>query len=148
DYLIVGIDAESEEDAVFEASRPIPIYPASAAVPTWRIARAVRIVLDPLGAEDVPDPIPEAVRDQRGLVSLLEALRDVHLPVDEASWQRGQPRLIYEEALVLQAALARRRAASRSLTSVARVGGRGLILDALDARLPFPLTAGQRHVGA
>ncbi len=147
DYLIVGLDADSAEEAVIEASRPIPLYPASASVPTWKIGRAVRTVLDPLTEDDVPDPIPRELLAERGHRSLLASLRDVHVPDDDAAWRRGQARLKYEEALVLQSALARRRAEAASLTSVARPGAEGLLADALDARLPFPLTAGQREVG-
>jgi ATP-dependent DNA helicase RecG len=147
DYLIVGIDAADEDEAVLEASRPIPIYPAAASVPTWRIGRAVRMVLDPLMQADVPDPIPDALIKQHGHSSLLEALRSVHVPDDEAAWRRGQERLRYEEALVLQAALARRRAAHEALTSVARPRKSGGILEAFDAQLPFSLTPGQVEVG-
>src|SRR5690606_33761422 len=44
DYLIVGVDTADEDEAVLEASRLIPIYPATASVPTWRIGRSVRLV--------------------------------------------------------------------------------------------------------
>ena len=147
DYLIVGLDAEDEDAAVLEASRPIPLYPAAASVPTWRIGRAVRMVLDPLTERDVPDPIPAELRNAHGHPSLLESLRDVHIPEDAVAWKRGQARLVYEEALVLQTALARRRAAQEQLTSVARPAKPGGLVEAFEARLPFALTAGQRHVG-
>jgi ATP-dependent DNA helicase RecG len=147
DYLIVGLDADSEEEAVLEASRPIPLYPASASAPTWKIARAVRTVLDPLTDEDVPDPIPAELLAARGHRPLLASLRDVHVPDDDAAWRRGRARLKYEEALVLQAALALRRAENASLTSVARDGGERRLASALDERLPFALTDGQREVG-
>ena len=147
DYLIVGLDTGSEEEAVAEASRPIPLYPATASVPTWKISRAVRTVLDPLTEADVPDPIPAELLAARGHRGLLASLRDVHVPEDDDAWARGQARLRYEEALILQAALAQRRAEVAGLRSVARRGAKGKIADALDARLPFPLTAGQREVG-
>ncbi len=147
DYVIVGLDAASEEDAVIEASRPIPLYPAARGVPTWLIGRAVRAVLDPLTADDVPDPLPPDVRAEHGFGTLLEALRDVHIPEDDAAWKRGQARLRFEEAFVLQAALARRRVEARALSSVARPPKAGGLVDALDARLPYALTAGQREVG-
>ena len=75
DYLIVGVDAADADEAIYEASRPIPIYPAAASAPTWRIQRAVRTVLDPLLEADVPDPIPLGLRERDGLPTLLEALR-------------------------------------------------------------------------
>lgn len=147
DYVIVGVDAGSEEEAVIEGTRPIPLYPASARVPTWRIARSVRVVLDPLTEADVPDPIPTGLLKKRGLGGLLAAFRDIHLPADDVAWMRGQARLRYEEALVLQVALARRRAAARERPSRARVHRSGGLLDAFDANLPFPLTPGQEEVG-
>ncbi len=147
DYLIVGVDATDADEAVLEASRPIPIYPAAASAPTWRIAKAVRTVLDPLLEADVPDPVPAALREKHGHGTLLEALRDVHVPDDEAAATRGQARLTYEEALVLQTSLARRKADRESHAAVARAGRSGGLLDAFDARLPFPLTAGQISVG-
>ncbi|WP_062079129.1 ATP-dependent DNA helicase RecG [Demequina globuliformis] len=147
DYLIVGVDADNEDDAVLEASRPIPIYPATASVPTWRIGRSVRTVLDPLTEDDLPDPLPSALRESRSLPTLREALQLVHVPNEDADIRRGRDRLRFEEAFVLQAALARRRAAHADLTATARPPRTGGFLDALDARLPFALTEAQRDVG-
>lgn len=146
DYLIVGVDAADADEAVLEASRPIPIYPASASAPTWRIAKAVRTVLDPLREEDVPDPVPEKVRAERGLGSLLETLRDVHVPADDEVAGKAQERLRFEEALVLQTALARRRADRAAHAATPRLGRSGGLLEAFDARLPFTLTDGQQAV--
>jgi len=147
DYLIVGLDAADAEEATIEASRPIPIYPAAASVPTWRIGRSVRTVLDPLTEADVPDPIPQHLRELRHLPTLLEALRGVHVPDDAEHVQRSQARLKYEEALVLQTALARRRADRQSHAAVPRPQVADGLLDAFDARVPFPLTQGQIEVG-
>ncbi|WP_084622450.1 ATP-dependent DNA helicase RecG [Demequina oxidasica] len=147
DYLIVGVDAADEDEAVLEASRPIPFYPAAASVPTWRIGRSVRTVLDPLPDDYFVDPIPEFLLDRHGHLPLVPSLRDVHVPDDSAAWKRGLARFVYEEALILQSALARRRAAHEALTSVARPRRDDAMASAFDARLPFPLTQGQRDVG-
>ncbi len=147
DYLIVGLDAADAEEATVEASRPIPIYPAGASVPTWRIGRSVRTVLDPLTEADVPDPIPQHLRELHHLPTLLEALRGVHVPNDQEHVNRSQRRLKYEEALVLQTALARRRADRESHAAVPRPAVTGGLLDTFDTRLPFTLTAGQIAVG-
>ncbi|MFI2752557.1 ATP-dependent DNA helicase RecG [Cellulomonas sp. P22] len=148
DYQLIGVDADDEAAALVEVSRPIPIYPASAAAPTWRIQRCVRTVLDPLTDADVPDPLPEPVRARHRLVDLRQALADVHEPYDDTQWRRGQERLRFEEAFVLQAELARRRARTAHQEAVARPHVPGGLLDQFDERLPFTLTAGQREVGA
>ncbi|MFC8191307.1 ATP-dependent DNA helicase RecG [Cellulomonas sp. NPDC057328] len=140
-------DAHDEEEALLDASRPIPVYPAFAGFESWKVAQAVRTVLDPLREEDVPDPVPVHLRERHGLPTLLEALRLVHVPADEQEWRRGRDRLRYEEALVLQAELARRRERVAQEEAVARPRRAGGLLDAFDARLPFALTAGQRTVG-
>lgn len=147
DYVLVGADADDEAAALTEASRPVPIYPASAAVPTWRIQRAVRTVLDPLTEAEVPDPIPPDVLGRHRYPSLLRALRLVHLPFTTAEAHQGLARLRYEEALVLQTELARRRAQVAALRTTARTARPGGLLEAFDARLPFTLTPGQREVG-
>lgn len=147
DYLVVGVDAADADEAVLEASRPIPIYPAAAGVPTWRIGRSVRTVLDPLAEEDAPDPIPPALRERHGFPGLREAWRQVHVPESDGEWKSGRARLVYEEALVLQAALARRRASHDALRATARPGQPGGVLDAFDQQLPWPLTDAQVAVG-
>ncbi|MCC2320144.1 ATP-dependent DNA helicase RecG [Cellulomonas xiejunii] len=140
-------DEHEEDEALVEAGRPIPVYPAVAGFESWKVAQAVRTVLDPLREQDVPDPVPPQLRERDALPTLLEALRLVHVPQDEADWQRGRARLRYEEALVLQAELARRRARVAREEAVARPAREGGLLEAFDARLPFTLTAGQRAVG-
>ncbi|MEN5075824.1 ATP-dependent DNA helicase RecG [Isoptericola cucumis] len=150
DYIMVGLDADDAEEAMVEASRPIPIYPASSAVPSWRIQRAVRTVLDPLAEDDVVDPVPLEVRARLGLAGRLDTLRSVHRPADAREWQRARDRLRFEEAFVLQAALAQRRARAAEQEATARppvADGRASVLADFDAALPFTLTEGQRAVG-
>lgn len=150
DYVLVGVDADDAEEAMFEASRPIPIYPASSSVPSWRIQRAVRTVLDPLAEADVEDPVPDEVRARHGLPSRLDALRAIHHPVDQRAWQQARHRFRFEEAFVLQAALAQRRAHAAEQEATARPlrgAGEPSLLADFDAGLPFTLTDGQTSVG-
>ncbi|MEE6272962.1 ATP-dependent DNA helicase RecG [Georgenia sp. MJ206] len=140
-------DEEETSRALERQSWPTPIYPASSALPSWHIGAAVQTVLDTLTEDELPDPVPASVRAARGLPTLLEALRLVHEPRTAADWRAGQHRLRYEEAFVLQAALAQRRAEAQAQPATARPGRPGGILDAFDARLPFTLTDGQREVG-
>ena len=137
---------EDEDAAVASFEGPIPVYPSSAKIDSEAIRRSVGMVLDTLG--DVPDPLPAEVRSRRGLVSLGTALIGVHRPAEDTDWQRARARLTFEEAFVLQAALARRRLADGALPATPRVPAPDGLLTAFDARLPFTLTAGQREVGA
>lgn len=137
----VGDDAEA---AVAALDRPIPIYPAKGDLSTDKIQRAVGTVLDVLG--EVPDPLPADLRRRRRLVSLSDALHQLHRPADEADWKAARHRLRFEEAFVLQVALARRRAVDGARAATPRTARPGGLLEGFDERLPFTLTPGQRSV--
>ena len=138
---------EAEREALL--ARPLPIYPATEALPSWRLAKAVRTVLDQLEPADVPDPLPEHVRETHGLVDALTAYRWIHAPENAEQWRLARRRFRHEEALVLQTALIQRRARHRATrTAVAwPVPGADSLRADLDASLPYELTAGQERVG-
>lgn len=85
------------------AQTPIPIYPATGTVASWQVQKAVGLALDALGP--VPDPVPDGVVAERGLVSFRDALEGVHRPQKDSQWQRARDALRFQEAFVLQAAL-------------------------------------------
>ncbi|MEV5123532.1 helicase-related protein [Streptomyces decoyicus] len=136
---------ESGADAVSAfAGQLLPIYPACQQMASWKIAKAVDAVLP--SAQDAVDPLPEALREGRELVPLTEALLKIHRPATKADIAAARDRLKWDEAFVLQVALARRRLAETQLPAVARALVAGGILDAFDAKLPFTLTDGQQKV--
>ncbi len=124
----------------------VPIYPASAALPTWKIDIAVRTALDMV--EWPEEPLPERLRLSRELLDMEQALRLIHRPQTWADVARARDRLTWDEAFTLQVTLAQRRAAARLLPGVPRTRRPGGLLDAFDAALPFALTGGQREIGA
>jgi ATP-dependent DNA helicase RecG len=139
------LDSDDDARTAEELSGPIPVYPASARVDSETIRRSVRVVLDTVG--EVADPVPAPVLSRHRLMPLGEALRLVHRPADDDEWKRAQDRLRFEEAFVLQSALARRRHALGALAARTRVSFPGGVLDAFDERIPFRLTEGQAGVG-
>ncbi|MFB7458927.1 ATP-dependent DNA helicase RecG [Streptomyces sp. NPDC056188] len=139
--LLKGEDGEAVESW---AGALIPLYPATAKLESWKIGKAVQTVLP--SAQEALDPLPESLRAGRGLVTLPEALLKVHRPHTKADIADAHARLKWDEAFVLQVALARRRHADTQLPAVARVPGPDGLLAAFDDRLPFTLTDGQRKV--
>ena len=127
------------------AAELIPVYPASAKASSWLIARSVKTVLDPLDAGE--DPLPADLRERYGLYGRAEAIRAIHRPLDWADRKRAVERLKWDEAFMLQAALAQRRMAAAALPAMPRPHVPDGIADEFDARLPFTLTAGQVAVG-
>ncbi|MFJ9432722.1 ATP-dependent DNA helicase RecG [Streptomyces sp. NPDC101490] len=141
-YELLRGDGEQSVDVW--AGALIPIYPATTRLESWKIAKAVDAVLP--SAADAVDPLPDALREGRGLAELPESLRLIHRPRTKADIAAARDRLKWDEAFVLQVALARRRHADTQLPAVARRPAPDGILDAFDAKLPFTLTDGQTKV--
>jgi ATP-dependent DNA helicase RecG len=139
------IQLGSDDGADQWANELIPVYPAAAAIQSWDIAKAVRVVLDVVDWPD--DPLPEQLRAERSLLDLASALRNIHLPTTTADAERARDRLKWDEAFVLQVTLAQRRLAARALPGTPRVARPGGLLELFDRSLPFELTAGQREIG-
>ncbi|MFF4804520.1 ATP-dependent DNA helicase RecG [Streptomyces sp. NPDC001351] len=135
---------DSDETVETWAGALIPIYPATAKLESWKIGKALQTVLPT--AQEAVDPLPEGLREGRGLVSLPEALLKIHRPHTKADIEDARSRLKWDEAFVLQVALARRRHADAQLPAVARKPKPDGLLTAFDDRLPFTLTEGQQKV--
>jgi ATP-dependent DNA helicase RecG len=137
---------EAEAHAAWELlPNLLTIYPATSAVQSWAIQDAIELALAML--DEVPEPLPEQVRKERGLLGARQALEQIHRPDSWAQKGAAEKRLRFEEAFVTQAVLAQRRAQLQLLDAAPRAGRDGGLLDRFDQRLPFELTAGQREVG-
>ncbi|GAA2820908.1 ATP-dependent DNA helicase RecG [Kitasatospora paracochleata] len=144
DYQL--IDEEADTDAATQfAGRLIPVYPASAQMPSWKLSICIETALTK-HLPDVGEPLPADLRAAHDLAPLREALELIHRPRNHAERERAQARLRWDEAFVLQVALAQRRAADSALPAKPRTPRSGGLLDAFDARLPFTLTEGQQKV--
>lgn len=135
------------DDLVASVSRSglVGIYPATSALPTWTISATIAMVLDQV-QPDLAEPLPDWVREAEQLPLLVDAFADVHLPDTRDKAEHGIERLLFDEALALQLAMAYRRADAAREPAPAMKHRPGGLLDALDARLPFTMTEGQRTV--
>lgn len=136
-----GIDPEKL------AAMPIPVYPATAKLTSWSIQKVVETLLDTADLDAVPDPLAAEITAREKFVPVADAYRLIHAPHGAADWQHARDRFRYQEALVLQSALARRRAQLAAEEATARRPVPEGLLAAFDRQLPFTLTAGQAAVG-
>ncbi|BBU23580.1 ATP-dependent DNA helicase RecG [Mycobacterium xenopi] len=121
-----------------------PIYPASTKVQSWDIYACVRQVLAVL--DPVPDPLPESVVAEYGLISEDQALHAIHLSESESERQRARQRLTFDEAVGLQWALVTRRHGELSESGPSAPPRSDGLAQELLQQLPFELTVGQREV--
>ena len=126
-------------------SKLMPVYPLTAKLYTWDLQKVVTTALDLVTG--VPDVFTPELRERFDLLTIMQALRWIHAPDEWSQLGAAQKRFRFEEALVLQLVLARRRAAHRALGAQARPGRPDGVLAAFDERLPFELTGGQREIG-
>ncbi|HET8681097.1 MAG TPA: ATP-dependent DNA helicase RecG, partial [Micromonosporaceae bacterium] len=145
EYLLLGVEGDPVEEIEEFAGALIPVYPAAAAVPTWVIARCVRVVLDTLAPP--PDPLPAAMRATRRLMDLPTALREVHRPSTAKALGVARRRLKWDEAFAVQLTLVQRKLRAAAWPAHPRPRRDGGLLAAFDAALPFTLTGGQAAVG-
>ncbi|MFI9509956.1 ATP-dependent DNA helicase RecG [Nocardia sp. NPDC052566] len=135
--------AEGVDVSFFEREF-IPVYPATAKVQSWNLLACVRQVLDQL--DPIDDPLPDALRDERALLKVSDALRLIHLPERKSDIEQARERLRFDEALALQLVLADRRHDAEGRVAKPCPPRTGGIAAAFDERLPFELTAGQKGV--
>lgn len=148
DFLLLDEDPFTQgKDPEALALMPIPVYPATGKLTSWAIQKVVSALLQTADLDALPDPLPPAVAAREKFLPVAEAYRLIHAPESTADWQRARDRFRYQEALVLQAALARRRAQLAAEEATARRPVPDGLLAAFDRQLPFTLTAGQAAVG-
>ena len=146
DYEMIP-DGNDVDSAVAEfAGKYLPMYPASAKLPSWKIAQCINLSIGAL--DEITDFIPEKILKERGYPSLQRAILQIHNPVDLDSAEKSRARITFDEALLMQLLLLERRAELRALKAVARRPKSSGILTAFDASLPWQLTPGQVQVSA
>ena len=141
DYELIpdGSDVDSAVEGF--AGKYLPVYPASAKMPSWKISQCAQLAIGSL--EEIQDFLPSSIREKHNYPSLHQALVQLHQPADLDHAELSRERLTFDEAFLLQSLLVMRRIELKKLNSTSRKRISGGLLDAFDATLPFELTAGQ-----
>ena len=141
DYEMIpdGSDVDSAVEGF--AGKYLPVYPASAKLPSWKISQCAQLAIGSL--EEIEDFLPSPIREKHKYPTLHQALVQLHQPADLEHADLARERLTFDEAFLLQSLLVMRRIELKKLNSTSRKRISGGLLDAFDATLPFQLTAGQ-----
>ena len=146
DYEMIPDGNDVDSAVAGFANQYIPLYPSSAKLPSWKIAQSITLALTSL--DDVEDPIPLYLLEKNNYPSIRQALVQIHQPNDLDATEIARERLTFDEALLLQLLLLKRKEELRKLSAIARPHKPGGLLDYFDKDLPFQLTAGQVAVAA
>ena len=148
DPLIEVLESSNAEVRSRNIGRLMPVYGLTEGVAADRFRQLMDQVL-PL-ARTWPDPLSQTECRHWSLVSLPEAFQGLHAPDDPSQLDRARRRLVFDEFLMLQLGLLRRRRSLRQRPSpqlelIRR--GDGLVGQFM-ASLPFAFTAAQERVFA
>ncbi len=127
------------EGAQVMTGRIVPIYPLTAGITQSMLVKAVRQGLD--ACRDVlPDPLPDAVRQEHHLCHIGYAYEQIHFPQSADTLAMARRRLVFEELFFLAIGLKKLR--SRR-TAAAVPPCREADLTPFLSALPFTLTGAQ-----
>lgn len=132
---------EPLEREQLHTNRIVPVYPLTAGVTAKWMRKVLHSVVKRL-APRIPDPIPSQIQRSASLISLPEALEQIHFPDSWEQLKRAQHRLAFEEMLLLQLGVLRQKAEwERERTTPLPVEDDWL--DQFLSSLPFQLTGSQ-----
>lgn len=134
-------DWEPMSQELIHTARIVPVYPLTEGVTNRWLRRLINSVVEHW-ADQVPEPLPEAIRRRGNLLDLAVALREAHFPSSFEKMEQARRRLALDEFLLIQLGVLRQRKQWREQP------GRALAVDpaALERfleSLPFKLTGAQ-----
>ena len=132
------------EDEAVPGGQILPVYRLTEGMPPQQMRSIVASALG-IFLPSVEEVLPESFRRDHQLISIHEALKGIHAPESEPQLEEARRRLVFQELLVLQLALAMRRENLQLKSRAPRLTSNAKI-DARICRLfPFDLTEAQRR---
>jgi ATP-dependent DNA helicase RecG len=139
-----AVQAHAPTSEALAGAQAVAHYPATDGLTSTEILALVKEHAAALA--EVLEPLPSAVRVGEGLPDRAAALAAAHFPVRDSDLEAGRGRLAFDELLLAQLALRRRRRMrEQSATAPILAGARELTARWLSEQLPFVLTDDQLH---
>ncbi len=152
-YQLVHPDLErleDDSDKMIHAGRIIPVYPQTseltkAGLSSKGIRQVTSFIFDNL-TQRMADPLPALERQRVGLVTLHEAVHNIHYPDDREQIETCRRRLAFDELLLFQTLVFRNKMKKETVIRSHQYAPPGEKLKQLKELLPFKLTSGQKKV--
>ncbi len=133
--------AAQSDEASNKVAGVVPVYPATEGLPSAKIRELIHSYA---GAQcDFTEGLPSGLLIRRGLPNKVTALTAVHFPESDDDATGGRERLAYEELLLMQLAILRRREERKVLKAVAIADPADLTKRWIKSSLPFVPTDDQ-----
>ena len=147
--IVSKSDGKGNDKELIHTGRIIPLYSSTAELKKFRLdSRGLRRVLKPL-LDNVPDlvteTLPQRVISDSNLLSLPQALKNIHFPEDLQITNLARSRLAFDELFYLELMLALRKKRIHREEGIAFQKPGNLVRSAVKM-LPFELTQAQKKV--
>ena len=133
----------SEEDSI-NMGRIVPFYPLTQGLSHRMLRRIIKINLEEKSSY-LEDPLPPEIKKHYFLISLREALDNIHFPENMERQALARTRLVFEEFFLLQAALATKRKEHKKEPGIS-FKVKSKLVDRFLHSLSFTLTLSQKKV--
>ena len=124
------------------AKEIMPIYSLTGGLSQSQLRRIVQLAVEQYSAH-VPEVFPLDFLKQKGIARIADTLRMVHNPTNESQMTAARHRLVYQELLVMQLALAMRRKQLDIRQDAPQLETTAKIAERIRGLLPFELTRDQ-----
>jgi len=146
-------DSSDPALAAIHVGRRVPVYRKLGDFNSKRVREIMHSVLAQLRNHEIPETLPDELRERTRLIGRAQALREIHFPPSEASmveYERSRSaahiRLIFEDFFWLSFAIALKRGQRMKETRETSIRIDKSVKDAISSVLPFRLTSAQRRV--
>ncbi len=143
---------DSDEPDFLHLGRIVPIYHLTEGIHQKTLRTIMKGVVDNY-ADSISDFLPESIKKSQRLISLKEAVKNIHFPEKEASIEKLNShttdyhrRLIFDEFFLLELGLAIKKRSWQKEKRGISFKIDGILTDKLRSILPFKLTGAQERV--
>lgn len=138
------LDSPGSNIESLKIGRVLPVYPLTEGVPADLVRQAV-IAAIPY-ASQLKDPLPVVIKKQYGLMSVKDAICNIHFPTDSDTLAAARRRLVFDEFFYLQLGFLQRRQMQKQAQTSAVLAPTGKLIDQFNQILPFEFTGAQKRV--
>jgi len=137
-------EIESLDDEAIFTRRFVPVYRSTDGLYMKTLRDLVRLAVDSCAA-DVPETLPDEVREGNDLMGATEAFRQIHAPQSLEEADAARRRFAFEELLWIEIGVVRRRREWQDAGGAPVLSLEAAALNGFIESLPFELTKAQRE---
>lgn len=141
-YVLSNPSTEKVSDFAVSTARIVPIYPETKGLKSFRIRRILKELIPVMRM--IPETLPGALLKHEKLVTLADALEQIHFPETTEKLEAARERMGFEEVLELMTAALLNKQDNNALIGY-RIPFDRVAAQTFTAQLPFTMTNAQKR---